>query len=146
MKIIDGARRIAAGEQDRLLLGDITVARDWGHAAEYVEAMWRMLQQDQPDDFVIATGEMRTVQEFCDLAFRAMGIELRWEGNGAQARATSAGQTLVSVDPELFRPSDIHESVGNPKKASRLLGFEAKTHFDQLVSRLVSESHSGVST
>jgi GDPmannose 4,6-dehydratase len=123
-KVIAAAAEIAAGRRRRLSLGRLDISRDWGYAPEYVEAMWRMLQQDQPDDFVIATGESHTLEEFTALAFAEFGLEWREH---------------VDVDAALFRPSDIVYSRGNPEKSRRVLGWEARTKFSELV-RIMAEA------
>lgn len=121
-KITAGAVAIAAGRESRLTLGDLSVSRDWGYAPEYVEAMWKMLQQEKPDDYVIATGESHTVEEFVDAAFRAAG--LNWRDH-------------VDIDRKLLRPNDIAHSCGNAGRAKRELGWEARTRFHELVPLLV---------
>lgn len=114
--------------------------RDWGYAPDYVECMWLILQQDTPDDFVIATGEYHSVREFATLAFRRAGIELRWEGTGLEEKGidTATGRTIVEVDKRFFRPSEVEELLGNPEKARRQLGWNPrKTSFEELVNRMV---------
>ncbi|MEG2769930.1 MAG: GDP-mannose 4,6-dehydratase, partial [Oscillospiraceae bacterium] len=108
-KITLAAARIVQGTQEKLYLGNLNAKRDWGHARDYVECMWRILQQDKPDDFVIATGEMHTVREFCDLAFRYAGIDLNWQGEGVDEKGieTKTGRVLVEVDPKYFRPTEV---------------------------------------
>ena len=135
-KITIAAARIAQGYQDKLYLGNLSALRDWGYAKDYVECMWLMLQHEVPDDFVIATGECHSVREFCTLAFREAGIELRWEGEGVDEKGIdqSTGRILVEVDPKYFRPTEVEQLLGDPSKARRLLGWNPhKTSFGQLV-------------
>lgn len=139
-KITLAAARIAAGLQDKLYLGNLNALRDWGYAPDYVECMWLILQQDQPDDYVIATGEYHSVREFTTLAFRRAGIELRWEGEGVNERGIdiSSGRTLVEVSPRYFRPAEVEQLLGNPAKAREKLGWNPrKTSFEQLVNIMV---------
>ena len=136
------AARIAHGLQDKLYLGNLNALRDWGYAADYVECMWLILQQDKPDDYVIATGEYHSVREFATLAFRHAGIELRWEGSGLDEKGidTASGKILVEVDPRFFRPADVEELLGNPAKARESLGWNPrKTSFEELV-RIMAEA------
>jgi len=126
-KIVAAAAAAAAGRPDaRLILGDVSVSRDWGYAAEYVEAMWLMLQQQEPHDFVIATGESHTVDDFASAVFAALGLDHR---------------KLVTIDRSLFRSSDLHYSRGNPARARRLLGWEARTRLAGLVPLLLDGLH-----
>ena len=139
-KITLAAARIAAGEQDKLYLGNLDALRDWGYARDYVECMWLMLQHDTPEDFVIATGEQHSVREFTDRAFREVGINLRWEGEGINERGidTTTGRVLVEVDPKYFRPAEVETLLGDPAKAKKLLGWNpSKTSFEELVRIMV---------
>lgn len=139
-KISLAAARIAQGEQDKLYLGNLDARRDWGYAKDYIECMWLILQHDVPEDFVIATGEMHTVREFATLAFKEVGIELRWEGEGVNEKGIDVvtGKTLVEVDPKYFRPSEVEQLLGDPTKAKTLLGWNpCKTSFEELVSIMV---------
>jgi GDPmannose 4,6-dehydratase len=139
-KITLAAAAIAAGHQHKLYLGNLDARRDWGYAPDYVECMWLILQQDTPDDFVIATGEYHSVREFATLAFSRAGIELRWEGTGLEEKGidTATGRTIVEVDKRFFRPSEVEELLGNPEKARRQLGWNPrKTSFEELVNRMV---------
>ena len=140
-KITLAACRIKQGFQDKLYLGNLDAKRDWGYAKDYVECMWLMLQQPQPEDFVIATGEMHTVREFCDLAFKEVGIELRWQGEGINEKGidTQTNQVLVEVDPRFFRPSEVEQLLGDPTKAKSVLGWNpTKTSFKELVKKMVA--------
>ena len=140
-KITLAAARIAQGMQDKLYLGNLDALRDWGYARDYVECMWLMLQHDQPEDFVIATGEQHSVREFTEKAFREAGIELRWEGSGINERGIdqATGRVLVEVDPQYFRPAEVETLLGDPSKAKQLLGWNPqKTSFDELVRLMVS--------
>ena len=135
-KITLAAARIALGFQDKLYLGNLDSLRDWGYAKDYVECMWLILQHDTPEDFVIATGEMHTVREFATLAFREVGIELRWEGAGADEKGidVQTGKVLVEVDPKYFRPAEVEQLLGDPTKAKTLLGWNPRqTSFEELV-------------
>ena len=139
-KITLAVARIAQGMQDKLYLGNIDARRDWGHARDYVECMWLMLQHDTPEDFVIATGEMHTVREFCTLAFAEAGISLRWEGTGIDEKGIdiATGNIIVEVDPKYFRPSEVEQLLGDPTKARTLLGWNPrKTSFAELVRQMV---------
>lgn len=139
-KISMAVARIAAGFQDKLYLGHLDARRDWGYAPDYVECMWLILQQERPDDYVIATGEFHTVREFATLAFARAGIQLRWEGSGLDERGidTATGRVLVEVDPRFFRPAEVEKLLGNPAKARRELGWNpSATSFTDLVNRMV---------
>ncbi|MGM9817115.1 MAG: GDP-mannose 4,6-dehydratase [Lepagella sp.] len=140
-KITLAAARIAQGKQDKLYLGNLSSLRDWGYARDYVECMWLILQQDTPEDFVIATGEQHTVREFCQLAFHHAGITLRWEGEGEEEKGidTATGRVLVEVSPDFYRPTDVVNLWGDPSKAKAKLGWDptAKTSFEQLVKLMV---------
>ena len=139
-KITLAAARIAQGFQDKLYLGNMDALRDWGYARDYVECMWLMLQHDTPEDFVIATGQMHSVREFCELAFREAGIELRWEGKGADEKGIdkATGKVLVEVDKKYFRPCEVEQLLGDPTKARTLLGWVPdKTPFEELVRIMV---------
>ena len=139
-KITLAAARIAQGYQDKLYLGNLDSLRDWGYAKDYVECMWMILQHVTPEDFVIATGEYHTVREFCTLAFKEVGIELRWEGKGVDERGidVATGKELVAVDPKYFRPAEVEQLLGDPTKAKTLLGWNPrKTSFPELVKIMV---------
>ncbi len=134
-KVTRAVGRIQQGLQDRLYLGNLDARRDWGYAPEYVEAMWRMLQQDTPDDFVIATGETRSVREFATLAFARAGMPLRWEGHGVEERGVceADGRVLVEIDPAYFRPTEVDLLLGDPTKAREQLGWAPTVRFEELV-------------
>lgn len=139
-KITLAAARIAAGEQDKLYLGNLSALRDWGYARDYVECMWLMLQHETPEDFVIATGEQHSVREFTERAFHEVGIDLRWEGEGVEERGIdiATGRVLVEVDPKYFRPAEVETLLGDPTKAKELLGWNpSKTSFEELVRIMV---------
>ena len=139
-KITLAAARIAQGKQEKLYLGNLSSLRDWGYAPDYVECMWLILQQANPDDYVIATGEQHTVREFCELAFIHVGINLRWEGEGREEKGVdeATGKVLVEVSPDFYRPTDVVNLLGNPAKARRELGWNPrKTSFEQLVNLMV---------
>jgi GDP-mannose 4,6-dehydratase len=139
-KITLAASRIVQGFQDKLYMGNLGALRDWGYAKDYVECMWLMLQHDTPEDFVIATGQMHTVREFCTLAFREAGIELRWEGEGADEKGVdiASGRVIVEVDKKYFRPAEVELLLGDPTKAKTLLGWNPNaTSFEQLVKIMV---------
>ena len=140
-KITLAAARIAQGHQDKLYLGNLSAMRDWGYAKDYVECMWLMLQNDTPEDFVIATGEYHSVREFCTLAFKEVGITLRWEGEGVNEKGidTATGKVLVEVDPKYFRPTEVEQLLGDPTKARTKLGWNPqKTAFEELVRIMVA--------
>ena len=139
-KISLAAARIAAGLQNKLYLGNLDARRDWGYAPDYIECMWLILQQDKPDDYVIATGEFHSVREFATLAFARVGIKLRWEGEGLDEKGIdeATGRVLIEVDPRFFRPADVEKLLGDPSKARRELGWNPrKTTFEQLVNIMV---------
>lgn len=139
-KITLAAARIAQGKQEKLYLGNLSSLRDWGYAKDYVECMWLILQNDKPEDFVIATGEQHSVREFCQLAFRHAGIELKFEGEGENEKGidVKTGKVLVEVSPDFYRPTDVVNLWGDPTKAKRELGWNPqKTTFEQLVKLMV---------
>ena len=139
-KISMAVARIAQGMQDKLYLGNLNSQRDWGYAKDYVECMWLMLQHSEPEDFVIATGEMHTVREFCTLAFREVGISVAWRGEGVdeQGYDEQSGRVLVEVDSRFFRPTEVDQLLGDPTKAQQLLGWNPrKTSLQELVSLMV---------
>ena len=139
-KITLAASRIAQGMQDKLYLGNLSAQRDWGYAKDYVECMWLILQQKEPEDFVIATGEMYTVRAFCTAAFKEVGLELEWRGEGVNEKGynKATGEAIVEVDPKYFRPAEVEQLLGDPTKAKTKLGWNPrKTTFDQLVKIMV---------
>jgi GDPmannose 4,6-dehydratase len=138
-KITRAVGRIREGLQDRLYLGNLDAKRDWGYAKDYVEAMWLMLQQDEPDDFVIATGETHTVREFCDLAFARAGIQLEWQGSGEDERGIdrATGNVRVEIDPRYLRPAEVELLLGDASKAREALGWSPRTTFPELVDLMV---------
>lgn len=137
-KITRAVGRIVHGTQDALWLGNLDAKRDWGFAGDYVDAMWRMLQSETPDDYVVATGETHTVREFCERSFNFAGIKLAWEGEGVDetGRCTKTGKTLVRVDPRYFRPAEVELLLGDPTKAKRLLGWGPTVTFEGLVEMM----------
>lgn len=138
-KITRAAARIKAGLQKKLYLGNLDARRDWGFAGDYVEAMWLMLQQDQPDDYVIATGETRAVRDFCRLAFEEAGFKLRWEGEGVEEKGIEekSGKVLIEVDPAYFRPTEVDLLLGDAAKARKVLGWQPRLSFTELVKMMV---------
>lgn len=139
-KITLAAARIAQGLQDKLYMGNLDSLRDWGYAKDYVECMWMILQHPEPEDFVIATGEMHSVREFCTLAFAEVGIEISWEGTGVDEKGIdkATGRVLVEVDPKYFRPAEVEQLLGDPTKARTLLGWNPrKTSFRELIRIMV---------
>jgi GDPmannose 4,6-dehydratase len=139
-KITRALARIKVGLQDRLYLGNLDAKRDWGHARDYVEMMWLMLQQDQPKDYVIATGHQYSVREFVERAAERLGIGLQWKGEGADEQGLDAeGRVIVAVDPRYFRPAEVETLLGDASKARRELGWEPRTSFTELVSEMVAE-------
>ena len=148
-KITLAAARIKQGLQEKLYLGNLSSLRDWGYARDYVECMWLILQQDKPEDFVIATGEQHSVRDFCQLAFHHAGIELRWEGKGVEEKGIDiqSGKILVEVSPDFYRPTDVVNLWGDPSKARRELGWNpSKTSFEQLVKLMVESDMAKVAS
>jgi GDPmannose 4,6-dehydratase len=139
-KITRAAARIALGLQERLYLGNLEARRDWGHAKDYVEAMWLMLQQEQPGDYVVATGQTQTVRAFCERAFAAAGVELAWEGSGVEERGYDrrTGACVVAVDPQYFRPAETAPLLGDAAKAREELGWEPRYTFEEMVEEMVT--------
>ncbi|MEI2379825.1 GDP-mannose 4,6-dehydratase [Priestia megaterium] len=141
-KITLAASRIAQGKQQKLTLGNLDSLRDWGYAKDYVECMWLILQHDKPEDFVIATGQMHSVREFVQLAFKHTGIEIEWSGEGLEEKGTNkaTGEVIVEIDPKFFRPAEVEQLLGDPTKAKTLLKWNpTKTSFEDLV-RIMVES------
>lgn len=136
-KITHSLAKIKLGLQDCLELGNLSARRDWGFAGDYVEAMWLMLQQDRPDDFVVATGESHAVEEFITKAAALLGINLCWRGMGRNQVAIEQKRVIVRVSEEFFRPNEVHYLLGNSAKARKILGWRPKTNFDQLVEMMV---------
>lgn len=138
-KITLGLGKIVRGETVRLVMGNIDSLRDWGHAKDYVEGMWMMLQQETPDDFVLATGEMHTVKEFIEKAFKLKGFNIGWKGQGVDEIGydIDSGRELIFIDPKYFRPAEVEQLLGNPSKANKVLGWKAKTTLDELVREMV---------
>jgi GDPmannose 4,6-dehydratase len=139
-KITRALARIKLGLQDCLYLGNLDARRDWGHARDFVEAQWLMLQHSQPEDFVIATGIQHSVRDFVDLAARKLGMNLRWSGKGLDEKAVDdAGRVRVAVDPRYFRPAEVDTLLGDPSKAKSKLGWSARISFEQLIEEMASE-------
>lgn len=138
-KITKGIANILNGTQDKLVLGNLDARRDWGFAGDYVEAIWLILQQSKPDDFVISTGETHTVREFCELAFRCAGIDLQWTGIGVGEKGIDreTGKELIAISSEYFRPSEVNLLLGDSTKAREKLKWEPKVSFEQLVCMMV---------
>ena len=128
------------GLQDCVYLGNLDSRRDWGHARDYVEAQWLMLQQEKPEDFVIATGEQHSVREFIERAGTALGMRVEWRGSGVEEQGVDAvsGKAVVKIDPRYFRPTEVDTLLGDPSKAKATLGWSAKTSFDELVREMVA--------
>ncbi|MDF2941977.1 MAG: GDP-mannose 4,6-dehydratase [Herbinix sp.] len=138
-KITTGISNILSGKQDKIILGNIDAKRDWGFAGDYVEAMWLMLQQREPDDIVIATGETHTVREFCELAFKNVGVHLVWEGKGENEKGidSKTGKELISISSKYFRPTEVDLLLGDSSKARNKLDWKPKVSFEQLVAMMV---------
>jgi GDPmannose 4,6-dehydratase len=138
-KITDSVAKIKLNKLDRLELGNMDAKRDWGYAKEYVEGMWRMLQADQPDTFVLATNRMESVRDFVSLAFKAVDINITWKGENENETGIdeATGRTLISVNPKFYRPTEVEQLLGNPEKARRVLGWEAKTSLEELCRMMV---------
>lgn len=139
-KITRAAVRIALGLQDKLYLGNLDAKRDWGYAGDYIKAMWLILQQDVPDDFVIATGETHTVREFLELAFAELNIHIRWQGEGLDEKGinSSTEKTLVEIDPRYFRPTEVELLLGDPSKARQQLGWQSETDLKRLCKMMIA--------
>jgi len=140
-KITRALARIKLGLQEKLYLGNMDAKRDWGHARDYVQMQWLMLQQDEPEDFVIATGEQYSVRDFVEAAARELGIEVGWKGSGVDEKGydTASGKCIVEVDPRYFRPAEVETLLGDPTKAKEKLGWTPKTPFTELVAEMVRE-------
>ena len=145
-KITRAVAAIELGIQHTLFLGNLDAKRDWGHARDYAEGMWMMLQQDQPDDYVLATGETHSVREFVELAFAQIGITIGWTGHGVDEKGidTASGRELVSIDSAYFRPTEVDLLIGDPTKAQTVLGWKHKTGFKQLVAEMVAADRTTV--
>lgn len=137
-KITRAAARIKLGLQECLYLGNIDAKRDWGFAGDYVEAMWRMLQQERADDYVIATGETYMVRTFAEKVFERLGMPLEWQGSGVNEKGidTKSGKTVIQIDTKYFRPAEVDLLLGDPTKARKQLGWELKTSFEHLVNMM----------
>ncbi|MER9962661.1 GDP-mannose 4,6-dehydratase [Mesorhizobium sp. M0045] len=138
-KITRAAAAVSLGLQDKLYLGNLSAERDWGHARDYVEGMWRILQQETPDDYVLATGIKNSVRKFVELAFAEVGVRIQWNGSGVDEKGvdTKTGRILVEVDPRYFRPTEVDLLLGDPSKAERILGWKATTSLDEMVREMV---------
>ena len=138
-KITQAVARIKHGTQECLELGNLDAKRDWGYAGDYVEGMWRILQQDEPEDFVLATGETHSIREFCELAFKEIGVDIAWKGEGVSETGNDAnsGKVLIKINPAFFRPSEVDLLLGDPTKAETELGWERKVDFPGLVKIMV---------
>ena len=139
-KITRAVAAISLGRQDCLYLGNLEARRDWGHAKDFVEGMWRILQQEAPDDYVLATGETHTVRRFCELAFAEAGMPVTWRGTGAEEVGidTATGRTVIRIDPQYFRPTEVDLLIGNPAKARRVLGWQHRVTLEELVREMVA--------
>lgn len=142
-KITRGLARIDVGLDNCLYLGNLDSLRDWGHAKDYVRAQWLMLQQERPEDFVIATGEQHSVREFVELAAAQLGMTIEWRGKGAEETGvdTTSGETVVRIDPRYFRPTEVDTLLGDPSRARDKLGWQSEIGFDELVSEMVEADH-----
>ena len=139
-KITRALTRIKTGLQDRLYLGNMDAKRDWGHAKDYIEMQWLMLQQEKPEDYVIATGEQYSVREFVNQAAARLGMKLTWSGKGASEKGHDQdGKCIVEVDPKYYRPTEVETLLGDPSKAKKQLGWVPKVSFDNLVTEMVDE-------
>lgn len=138
-KISNAVARIKLGKQDHIELGNLDSKRDWGYSGDYVEGMWRMLQQDKPDEYVLATGETHTIREFCELAFKEVGITLKWQGADVSEVALdeATGKTVLKINPDFFRPAEVDILLGDPTKAETVLGWKRKVDFPGLVKLMV---------
>jgi GDPmannose 4,6-dehydratase len=140
-KITLGLNKILKGETDRLVMGNIDSQRDWGHAMDYVEGMWRILQHDKPDDFVLATGEMHSVREFIEAAFKLKGIDIKWKGEGINEIGydETSGKEYILIDAKYFRPAEVELLIGDATKAKTVLGWQPIIKFEELVERMVNQ-------
>ena len=140
-KITRAAAAIKHGQQEKLYLGNLDAQRDWGHARDYVEGMWRMLQQDQPDDYVLATGQTQSVRKLAELAFKFAGLELSWQGEGINEIGVdiSTGKTLIEIDPDYFRPTEVDLLIGDASKAREKLNWQPTISFEALIEEMVNE-------
>jgi GDPmannose 4,6-dehydratase len=140
-KITRAAARIRAGLQEKTYLGNLDAERDWGHARDYVEGMWRMLQKEEPGDYVLATGRTTTVRRFCEMAFDAAGIELVWEGADEDEKGydRESGRCVVEIDPRYYRPTEVHQLLGEAEKAREVLGWTPSTALEQLAEEMVEQ-------
>jgi GDPmannose 4,6-dehydratase len=138
-KITRAAARISMGKQERVYLGNLDAKRDWGHASDFVEGMWRMLQQEEPEDFVLATGVTTTIREFTERAFAEVGITLEWSGNGVDetGRDAKSGNILVSIDPAYFRPTEVDLLIGDASKAREKLGWQPTCNLQQMIEEMI---------
>jgi len=138
-KITLAAARIKEGIQDTLYLGNLDAKRDWGYAPEYCEGMWRMLQQDEPDDYVIATGINHTIREFAELTFKELNMDIEWQGRGEKEIGTNrkTGKKIIGIDEKYYRPTEVDQLLGDPTKAKEKLGWETKTSFEELIKIMV---------
>jgi GDPmannose 4,6-dehydratase len=138
-KITRAASRIKYGLEDTLYLGNLEAKRDWGHARDYVEGMWRIVQQDTPDDFVLGTGELHSVRDFVESAFKHAGMTIEWSGAGTDEIGvdSESGKTIVKIDPRYFRPAEVELLLADPSKAEKVLGWQATTLFDDLVKEMM---------
>ncbi|HAS84029.1 MAG TPA: GDP-mannose 4,6-dehydratase, partial [Verrucomicrobia bacterium] len=144
-KISRAVAAITDGRQDCLYMGNIDAQRDWGFAGDFVEAMWLMLQQDKPEDFVIATGEMHSVREFIELAFSHVGVKIAWQGKGVNETGANAatGKVVVRIDPQYYRPAEVEQLLGNPTKAFTKLNWTPRVKFHELVKMMVDADVKG---
>ncbi len=144
-KITRAAARISLGLQDILYLGNMDSLRDWGHARDYVEAMWLMLQQDEPDDYVVATGKQVSVRDFAEMAFAEVGIRIEWRGEGVKEEGVDAktGIVRIAVDPRYFRPTEVETLLGDPSKAQEKLGWRARTSLSVMVKEMMADDVNG---
>ena len=142
-KITRALARIKEGMQDQLYIGNLESKRDWGHARDYVEAMWLMLQQDKADDYVIATGEQHSVREFIEVAAGNLDMDIEWQGSGVDEIGIdrNTGEQVIAVDPRYFRPTEVESLLGDPSKAKKVLGWSAKTTFADLASEMTTADH-----
>ncbi len=137
-KITRALTRIKLGLQERLYLGNMDAKRDWGHAKDYVRMQWLMLQQDEPEDFTISTGEQHTVREFVEVAARELGIDIKWQGSGINEKGSWQSKTIVSIDPRYFRPTEVETLLGDSTKAKEKLGWSPKITFTELVKEMIT--------
>ena len=147
-KITRAAAKIKLGIQEKLYLGNLNAKRDWGHAKDYVDGMWRMLQHENPEDFVLATGKTNTIREFCKLSFQELGINIEWKGKGKNEIGldASSGKKIIFIDPNYYRPTEVDLLVGDANKAKKLLSWDPQYNLNSLIKEMISSDFKALKT